>query len=140
MAAVQPPTTIHEWRGFVTLCERSLRTDWLPEKIALNWPDNVTEGAAWLPLADDHPFKGRAFCWRCLAEAGSVKQGDPNPPHKTSGFTICFEAARDEAAEHSEQDAGTTGTREAADLGFGPEFERPSHVTDTGTIFYERKA
>ena len=132
MATVQPPTTLDEWREWEANCAKAYRWSWIPKLPAMEWPEGVTEGAGWFTTAPDHPFKGKTFCLRCLAEAQEFT-GCETVPHKSSNYTICFQATRDEATEHPEPDAVTPEPGSET-------YVRPTHVTDTGTGFYERKA
>ena len=116
----EPPRTLEDWRIWEDACIQTNRRDWLPspETLRIGFPyrGDWVESPTWVPAAEDHPFKGRAFCWRCVAEAQGFPTG--NAPHKRDA--ICFEASGDPDAEDGQPDPGEgipvdALTREAAE-------------------------
>jgi hypothetical protein len=137
--ATRPPHSAEEWEVWVRQAKR-YRADWLPEDIGIrDWPEGITQGPGWFTLAEDHPFTGAEFCWRCIAEA----QGFPAfevIPHRRTEHVICWGPSEgNEAPEDPEPNAGPaeppTGwsDRIIEASRFRPE------VTDTGNLFWEGK-
>lgn len=142
----EPPGSAEEWDVWVDACIQTNSRHYLPTDIGFKWPEGEpwpsNRGVSWIPLAEDHPFKGCSFCWRCIAEA----EGWPLPdviPHDREIGTVCWEpspldrveqelSGRDEAAEDAESD-GTEGRPIAA---VDP---ARTQAVDTGTFFYVPK-
>lgn len=149
----EPPRTLEEWIAWADSC---VETDWLPR--SSEWKGRFQSGGAWVPSAENHPFKGCAFCWRCLADASYFPPSDA--PHARDA--ICFEADGDPDAEDPDEDDCETveivtfagdvvrevkicdPSRPA--LAGSEEFRRWWHVgasivgqdfADTGTFFYD---
>lgn len=105
----EPPRTAAAWIGFRVHCKTIGKPEWadIPPIV---WPEDEPwkpqHGPRWIPVAEDHPFKGCTFCWRCLAEA----QGDTagGIPHNRTGGVICFQADRDPGTEDRVEDVGGT--------------------------------
>ena len=103
----EPPRTLAQWRQFEAWCRYLGDERWLPgDSIRIDWPEGerIEVGPGWIPVAEDHPFKGCHFCWRCLAEAQEFPTG--NAPHKRDA--ICWEASGDPDAEDGQPDACET--------------------------------
>jgi hypothetical protein len=143
--AVRPPHNREEWQVWADACIQTNRRDQFPQVFRINnWPEGLREGISWLPLAEDHPFKGSEFCWRCIAEAQAVA-GCEVVPHRRGEHVICWgpeqplpfdgvkqeQAGGDAAAEDAEPDPRAT----EPPTGWS---DRPTDFTDTGTIFYNR--
>ena len=132
----EPPRTVEEWRVWEDACIQTNRRDLLPgDSIRINWPEGYEPevGPGWIPLAEDHPFKGRDFCWRCLAEASGFPTGDA--PHRR--VDICFEADGDPDAEDDQQDASEAFRRETVDqTSIGPIDEPPWSIGADGRHQY----
>lgn len=136
--AVRPPHSAEEWRVWQDACIQTLRRDLLPEDIHIrSWPDGVTQGASWLPFAEDHPFKGYEFCWRCVAEASGFPSGEV-VPHRRARHVLCWAPPEGNAdPEDTQPDPGPAEDSAPADGGNVEEspFHRPQ-ATDTGNLFW----
>ena len=101
-----PPRTLEDWRIWEDACIQTNNRQWLPgDSIRIDWPEGFVPDVApgWIPLAEDHPFKGRIFCWRCLAEAAGFPASDA--PHKRDA--VCWGPADGDAdAEDADPDTG----------------------------------
>lgn len=107
--AVRPPHSAEEWSIWQDACIQTNRRHFLPQDIHIrSWPEGFPEGPSWLPLAEDHPFKGTEWCWRCVAEAQGVPDAEA-VPHRRAKHVICWGPAEgNEATEHAEQDPGSS--------------------------------
>lgn len=124
----EPPRTLEEWRAW----SRKAKRYWLPTLVRINWPENLQSGPGWAPFAYDHPFAGRTFCWRCIAEAEDFPDRE-GIPHWSKA--ICWGPTEgDQAPEHTEPDTFTPEECAAFDRGFGIEDAPP--VADTGNLFW----
>lgn len=105
----EPPRTLEDWRVWEDACIQTNRRDWLPgDSIRITLPEGWRDdwpGIRWTPLAEDHPFKGCDFCWRCLAEASGFAAG--SAPHARDWGAVCFEASGDPDAEDGDPDSVT---------------------------------
>lgn len=138
----EPPGSAEDWDVWVDACIQTNSRQYLPTDIGLRWPEGEpwpgNQGVTWIPLAEDHPFQGHSFCWRCIAEAEGWSLPDVVPHAREIG-TVCWESStldgvqqelsdRDEAAEDSEPDFCETRLVAITD---------PSRqAVDTGTFFY----
>lgn len=100
----EPPRTLEEWQRWAGQAKRVWLPD--PEDFWIRWPESEPwkggQGIGWIPVAEDHPFKGREFCWRCLAEAQGFAPGVV--PHRNQSGAICFEAVGDPGTEDPDED------------------------------------
>jgi hypothetical protein len=155
----EPPRTLGQWLEFIRWARA--RPDWFPGKHALSirWPKEWegTRGPSWIPLAQDHPFKGQSWCWRCLAEAQGVE--GIAVPHDSEGGAICWGGGQAApSAEDPDPDTGQARLSITADgrqvvsaseawiTKLDPEGQPipgtrerlfpPAEGVDTGTIFY----
>lgn len=108
----EPPRTLAEWQTWAAKAKQ-YRADWLPKRTDAFWPR--TGGSCWSPVAEDHPFKGERFCWRCITKASGWKTR--SFAHTKHPGAICWkpptadriepeQAARDDPTEDGEQDSG----------------------------------
>ena len=91
--AAKHPESKYEWQLWQAAVRDTFPekvAEWLPGNIRINWPEDLrpSVGPGWIPLAEDHPFKGHHFCWRCVAEAQGFPTG--GAPHKRDA--ICWGA------------------------------------------------
>lgn len=148
----EPPRTLEEWEVWYDACVQSNNRQWLPLSWSVRWAeDGGIWGASWLPSAEDHPFTGRWFCWRCIAEA--TNRGTPGAyTHDDASDAICWAvgtAAEAQPSSDGDADAceGVEGVpadfrdtwppswtdHEAADE---QQVQAPSPVADTGNLFW----
>jgi hypothetical protein len=122
----EPPCTLEAWLRFVIHCETDGKPEWLPsdENLQISWPEfdwTGDPGPSWFSTAPDHPFQGRSFCWRCLAEAQGFTAGAV--PHCTTDYVTCWgpaESSSGDGDQDSEQAVGTvTSTYELPDGSIG---------------------
>lgn len=134
----EPPRTLAAWHRFQEECWRQQRYDWLPKEwepsdFADQTRDDISE-AVWFAAAQDHPFKGSSWCWRCLAEA----HGAPcsHIPHVVREDAICWSPAeRRTATEDGQQDRRPPGDESTSDwTEAGRQYVAEGF--DTGTGFY----
>lgn len=149
----EPPRTAAAWIGWEVQARRLGKWEEWAQVPAVRF-DGQANRIEWVPGAEDHPFKGQAFCWRCVAEAQGLPAGAGQ--HAVFEDTICWgghEAAPD--AEDPEPDASEAGPRVTVDgqgihateawitkldpegqpiLGSRERLFPPAF--DTGTIFY----
>lgn len=139
MAEWEVPRSEAEWHAFCALAEDDGRYYWYEGSgIEVRWPLDppFTDGPTWVPSAEDHPFKGTHFCWRCVAEA----RGNPSPqvPHCREGAGICWwqEAGGQPPAQDAVPDTRPTGDPDSSDwTEAGRQYV--AEAVDTGTIWYE---
>ena len=82
--AVRPPHSREEWEVWTDACIQTNRRHLIPEDIGIRvWPEGITQGPSWFTLAEDHPFKGAEFCWRCIAEAQGFPAFEVIPHRRT---------------------------------------------------------
>lgn len=147
-----PPRTRIDWEVWVDACIRTNRQNWVPgDEISINWPEGFFPevGPGWIPLAENHPFKGTEWCWRCIAEAQGIPVGAA--PHRTQAWVICWrpeepqppgriepeQASRDPSAEDGKQDQGPARDESSTDwFQAGRDYVRPPDLTDTGQGFW----
>lgn len=105
--AVRPPHSAEEWSIWQDACIQTNRRHFLPQDFHIRrWPDGFPSGPGWLPLAEDHPFKGSEFCWRCVAEASGLA-GCEVVPHRRAEHVICWGPAEGNPdPEDTEPDPG----------------------------------
>jgi hypothetical protein len=105
----EPPRTLSQWREFEAWCWYLGDERWLPaaEDFRIS-PPVEAGGLGWIPLAEDHPFKGCEFCWRCLAEASGYAPG--LVPHRSGAHGICFQADGTPDTEDPDEDGCETVT------------------------------
>lgn len=139
----EPPRTLAAWHRFQEECWRQQRYDWLPKPDTLGIPWIV-----WSALAEDHPFKGSRWCWRCVAEAIGSPVGAST--HISTNGTICWgKTEGDPGTEDRQQDTRPPGDESTSDwTEAGRQFVREgltagglieagrTYGVDTGTIFY----
>lgn len=146
----EPPRSAAAWREWSERCRK--QGDWGKARIPplSEYPDWFVP-ERWTFTAEDHPFEGAQFCWRCVAEAQGHEVGDT--PHVRRGEAICFQQAEgDPAAEDRDEDPGQArDSIEALYLGssvisveadgislarFDAEGEPVPSAVDTGTLFW----
>lgn len=105
--AVRPPHFAEEWSIWQDACIQANRRDLLPQDLRVRrWPEGFPSGIGWTPVAQDHPFTGSHFCWRCVAEASGLA-GCEVVPHRRARHVICWGPAEgDTDAEDGQPDPG----------------------------------
>lgn len=143
----EAPRSLAEWAAFhqwATLAGRW--SDWklFPPQLR-EYPEGYVP-ERWEPTAEDHPFKGTQWCWRCLTEAtGWRPTGEVS--HCRPGTGICWYQATISfsAAQNAVQDTRPTGDPNSSDWTaagrqYVAEAVEGSKAVDTGTIFYDPPA
>lgn len=121
----EPPKSVAEWEAWADACIQTNCRDWLPDgRPTAAWPRwQPIEGletqweAFWAPTAENHPFKGALFCWRCVAEAQGIPASQFNHLGTDDPEDVCWggsQAEGDPSAEDPEPDPGQGGQGFAA--------------------------
>lgn len=136
-----PPRSLAEWQRWEDTAIVSGNRRWLPgDEIRIKWPEGfvIEVAPGWIPLAEDHPFKGRVFCWRCLAEASGFATGDA--PHKRDA--VCWgPPSGDTDAEDPDPDTGEAFRLATIDqTSVGPVHEPPWVIGPDGRHQYAETA
>jgi hypothetical protein len=155
-----PPRTLAAWLAWQRQCRAEGKfTEWA-EVTRLSWSD----AQEWLGEGPtqhwygDHPFKGHAFCWRCLALAQGLA-AHPGIPHAETA--ICWQTGRHPGTKDPVENSRSPRVRVETDEGrvviegsalyitkispegiplgpreriVGPGFE--AEAVDTGTFFW----
>lgn len=150
MGKQEPPRTLADWQEWQRRCrEKGKFGQWA----AAPWVGGVAEGTPvqWVITAEDHPFKGQAFCWRCVAEAQGLAGTSKRAAHYRDPEVICWEAVGDPATEDRDPDTSearivpTVDEQGNVTAWFEVEGEpykprgvsiREPQAVDTGTIFW----
>jgi hypothetical protein len=158
-----PPRTLAAWLAWQRQCRAEGKfTEWA-EVTGINWSGEEKwggEGPSFWWYGVDHPFKGQAFCWRCLALAQGLAahHGIPHTPS-----AICWQTGRHPGTKDPVEDSRAPRVRVETDEGrvvieattlyftrvsaegtplgpreriFPPSFAAGPPVADTGTLFY----
>jgi hypothetical protein len=163
-----PPRTLAAWLAWQRWCRAEGKFTKWAEVVRIFWPTEeqwTGEGPELIWFGPDHPFKGQAFCWRCVALAQGLTVGVI--PHHTQTGTICFQAGRDPGTKDPVEDSRAPRVRFETDEG-RTVFETPvnplyvtrisaegtplgprerivargfeAEAVDTGTLFWEPTA
>lgn len=129
----EPPRTLAAWHRFQEECWRQQRYEWA-EVVRLDRHPAGFTPSRWEFTAEDHPFKGTQFCWRCLAEASGGPIGEAQ--HCRRYGVICWgPPTAANSTEDREQDGGPPGDESTSDwTEAGRRYV--AEGVDTGTFFY----
>lgn len=102
----EPPRTAAAWIGWEVQARRLGKWEEWAQVPAFQF-DGQASQIEWIPGAEDHPFKGQSWCWRCVAEAQGLSASAGQ--HAVFEGTICW--GGHEATPHAED--AEPDTREA---------------------------